>query len=89
MSRNESIVEHTNFTATHKSTSHSPSISSMFKSYLTMRQAVLTFICSILVLGPSFGAELAVPDNVVFKRAIEFSNPDNQHLQVDLAMPKF
>ena len=60
----------------------------MFKSYLTMRQTVLIFICSILVLGPSFGAELAVPDNVVFERAIEFSNPDNQHLQVDLAMPK-
>ncbi len=60
----------------------------MFKSYLTMRQTVLAFICSIFVLGPSFGAELAVPDNVVFERAIEFSNPDNQHLQVDLAMPK-
>ncbi len=60
----------------------------MFKSNLTVGQTVLTFICSILVLGPSFGAELAVPDNVVFERAIEFSNPDNQHLQVDLAMPK-
>ena len=33
-------------------------------------------------------AELTIPDTVVFDPAIEFSNPDNQHLQLDLARPK-
>lgn len=33
-------------------------------------------------------AELAVPDDVVFEKAIEYANPDGQHLAVDLAMPK-
>jgi acetyl esterase/lipase len=33
-------------------------------------------------------AELSVPDDVVFERGIEFANPDNQHLQVNLAQPK-
>lgn len=51
---------------------------------------------SILVLAfhALFGAsslqaaELAVPDSVVFERGVEFSNPDGQHLQVNLARPK-
>lgn len=33
-------------------------------------------------------AELPVPEGVTFTRDIEFSNPDNQHLQVNLAQPK-
>jgi acetyl esterase/lipase len=33
-------------------------------------------------------AELIVPENVVFERDIEFANPDNQHLQVNVARPK-
>ena len=33
-------------------------------------------------------AELAVPDTVTFERGIEFANPDNQHLQLDIARPK-
>src|SRR6185437_7812303 len=32
--------------------------------------------------------KIAVPENVVFKPNIEFSNPDGQHLQVDMARPK-
>lgn len=35
-----------------------------------------------------FAAELVVPDDVVFERGIEFSNPDNQHLQLNLARPR-
>ena len=30
----------------------------------------------------------AVPDDVVFETGIEYSNPDNQHLQLDMARPK-
>lgn len=33
-------------------------------------------------------AELAVPDDVLFESGIEYSNPDNQHLQLSLARPK-
>jgi acetyl esterase/lipase len=33
-------------------------------------------------------ADLAVPDDVTFTRDIEFANPDNQHLQLNLAKPK-
>ena len=33
-------------------------------------------------------ADLVVPDSVIFERGIEFSNPDNQHLQINLARPK-
>jgi len=53
-----------------------------------MREIILPFVCSILTASPSFGADLPVPDNVVFDKAIEFTNTDNQHLQVNRAMPK-
>jgi acetyl esterase/lipase len=33
-------------------------------------------------------AELAVPDDVVFEPGIEYSNPEGQHLQLNLARPK-
>src|SRR5262245_20763085 len=33
-------------------------------------------------------AELVVPDGVIFERDIEYANPDNQHLQLNLARPK-
>lgn len=33
-------------------------------------------------------AEPPVPEGVVFERGIEYANPDNQHLQVNLARPK-
>ena len=36
----------------------------------------------------SFAADLAVPEGVVFTKDIEFSNADDQHLQVNLAQPK-
>jgi len=33
-------------------------------------------------------AEPVVPEDVMFEKGIEFANPDGQHLQLDLAMPK-
>ena len=45
-------------------------------------------IASLLLLSSIQAAELVVPSNVTFTRDIEFANPDNQHLQVDLAQPK-
>jgi acetyl esterase/lipase len=32
--------------------------------------------------------KLAVPANVIFEADIEYANPDNQHLQLDMARPK-
>lgn len=42
----------------------------------------------LLFLATAHGADLVVPNNVTFTRDIEFANPDNQHLQVNLAQPK-
>ncbi|MDI1313602.1 alpha/beta hydrolase [Prosthecobacter sp.] len=45
-------------------------------------------ITSLLLVSSIHAAELIVPANVTFTRDIEFANPDNQHLQVNLAQPK-
>jgi acetyl esterase/lipase len=45
----------------------------------------------LLVCAFSFrclGGELKIPENVVFERGIEYANPYDQHLQVNLARPK-
>jgi len=41
-----------------------------------------------LSVWPVSAAELAVPDDVIFERGVEYSNPDDQHLQLNLARPK-
>ena len=48
----------------------------------------VVFLSLLLALAGVRAAELAVPDGVAFERDIEFSNPDDQHLQVNLAQPK-
>jgi acetyl esterase/lipase len=50
--------------------------------------ALVVFALITLVLVPLRAAELAIPENVIFERGIEFANPDDQHLQLDLARPK-
>ena len=48
-----------------------------------------TFTCAWLACGGlARAAELPVPETVEFTKGIEFSNPDDQHLQLDLARPK-
>ena len=48
-----------------------------------------TIAFGLLTAGAGLRAvEQAVPENVVLERGIEFANPDNQHLQVNLARPK-
>src|SRR5438128_11724420 len=45
--------------------------------------------CVLLLAAAGLqGAELAVPDEVQFEQGIEYTNPDNQHLQLNLARPK-
>ena len=46
---------------------------------------VIFALCTTSILRAE---ELHIPDGVTFTRDVEFSNPDNQHLQVNLAQPK-
>src|SRR5690349_944662 len=43
------------------------------------------FLCSTITVK---GAELSVPENILFESGIEYANPDNQHLQLNIARPK-
>ena len=53
------------------------------KKFITASIAIL-----LLATGVVPGAELVIPDNVTFERDLEYSNPDGQHLQLNLARPK-
>ncbi len=52
-----------------------------------IRRFISAAFC-LLGLTNLFAADLPIPDGVSFDRGIEYSNADDQHLQVDLAMPK-
>lgn len=54
------------------------------KSLLTLRAGLL----ASLLAGAASAADLVVPDDVIFERGLEYSNPDGQHLQLNLARPK-
>ncbi len=41
-----------------------------------------------LLAGAARAAELAIPDDVTFERNVEYANPDDQHLQMNIARPK-
>ena len=45
-------------------------------------------LVTLLAADVGLAAELVVPETVVFERDIEYSNPDGQHLQLNLARPK-
>jgi acetyl esterase/lipase len=57
----------------------------MFNRFATIAWGCLSLSMLTVALG---AAELAVPDDVVFQRNIEYSNPDDQHLMVNMAWPK-
>jgi acetyl esterase/lipase len=62
-------------------------------SVITHRVCSLAFLLPVgllLALGSSSGAQKSptVPDDVIFESGIEYTNPDNQHLQLNLARPK-
>lgn len=50
--------------------------------------SVLSLFGSLLVAGASAQAAPPVPESVVWEEGIEYTNPDNQHLQLNLARPK-
>src|SRR5204863_5378661 len=45
-------------------------------------------LCSTITQLPALAAELDVPKNILFESAVEYANPDNQHLQLNVARPK-
>lgn len=48
----------------------------------------LSFVLALSFCALSKAAELVVPEGVVFERNVEYSNPDDQHLQMNIARPK-
>ena len=42
----------------------------------------------VMSAGPGWAADIKVPDTVIFEQGVEYSNPDEQHLQMDIARPK-
>jgi len=56
---------------------------------MNLTTQLCSFALGLVCLGPLVcAADVAVPEDVIFERGVEFSNPDNQHLQLDLAQPK-
>jgi acetyl esterase/lipase len=57
-----------------------------------MKQLLAGFSVCMLLLATAAPARAQkdppVPDNVVFEKGIEYANPDNQHLQLNMARPK-
>jgi acetyl esterase/lipase len=47
-----------------------------------------TFLCSTVLQFAAAGGDLNIPENILFERGIEYANPDNQHLQLNIARPK-
>jgi acetyl esterase/lipase len=52
---------------------------------MNLRFGLTTVLLSVCTLT---AAELKIPDNVLFERDVEYANPDNQHLQLNIARPK-
>ena len=53
-----------------------------------MMQSLQLLLVVVLMSAAGHAAELALPENVLFERYIEYANPDGQHLQLNLARPK-
>ena len=51
-------------------------------------KAATFFLAVLLVPLCLAAAELAIPDDILFERNLEYANPDSQHLQLNLARPK-
>ncbi len=56
-------------------------------SFLPILPRLLTALCLSWAVT-SDAADVTVPEGVKFERAIEFANPAEQHLQLDIAMPQ-
>src|SRR5262249_41908853 len=55
---------------------------------LASKSLFVTFLCSTITQVAAARGELNIPENILFESAIEYANPDNQHLQLNIARPK-
>src|ERR1043166_4319334 len=53
-----------------------------------LRMFPSAFLCSIIAQLAATAADLNVPEHILFESGIEYANPDNQHLQLNVARPK-
>lgn len=51
-------------------------------------RSLLSLVVLSLIVPVARAAEPVVPEGVAFEKGVEFANPDNQHLQLDIARPK-
>jgi acetyl esterase/lipase len=45
-------------------------------------------LAALFLCLTTHSAEFVVPEDIVFERGLEYANPDNQHLQLNLARPR-
>jgi acetyl esterase/lipase len=59
------------------------------RSFQSTLLAIVAVVSSLTAASPaSRAADIPIPDDVLFERAVEYANPDGQHLQLDIARPK-
>jgi arylformamidase len=54
----------------------------------SLKELFAAFLCSTITQLAATGADLSVPENILFESGIEYANPDDQHLQLNIARPK-
>jgi acetyl esterase/lipase len=52
------------------------------------RRCAALLVAALLSPAITDSAEVVVPDDVLFERNVEYANPDDQHLQLNIARPK-
>jgi acetyl esterase/lipase len=65
--------------------------SNFHRGYFNMRHLQCLLLATLFALIPAVSEtadDPPVPEGVVFEKGIEYSNPDDQHLQVNIARPK-
>src|SRR3954466_2518445 len=50
--------------------------------------ALIAVSCALAAQLTTGAADLVIPENISFETGIEYANPDNQHLQLNIARPK-
>jgi acetyl esterase/lipase len=53
-----------------------------------LKSVFTAFLCSTIAQLAVRAADLNVPENILFESGIEYANPDNQHLQLNIARPR-
>src|SRR4029453_11466823 len=58
-------------------------------SSMTIKSALVGLAASLMLIATEvYAADPAIPDSVIWETGLEYSNPDDSHLQLNLARPK-